>query len=101
METVVFTHLIERDGGAETVELEIEAVVIHAFKPKVVSYKSISVDGEELSDSEIEDIVEEIGEETLEEATILEFRRQNDTDHDVSEDDTTIRLKEAFGMKTG
>lgn len=96
METVVFTYFFER--GDEQLELEVEACVVDGFgSPKLVSYESMVLNGEELAESEIEDIVEEISEAVLEEEAIRTF--QLESEEGIEEDDITRELREQLGHK--
>ncbi len=99
MRTVVFTHYFDRANCDESVEVEIEAQVIRAFKSyKVASYRSMTIDGLELSHSDIEDLVEEIGQDELDEIAIAQYK-EDIGEGDLFEDADSHRLNEELGIK--
>lgn len=95
MGSVVFEFNYEVDDV--TRELEIEATVERAYRSvKLVSVDSITEDGETLSQSEIEDLVEEIGEDVIAEKASAHGEGE---DENLDQDD--LRLMDELNIEVG
>jgi vacuolar-type H+-ATPase subunit C/Vma6 len=98
-QTVSFTHVFHRNNGSQDVAVEIEAQVVEAFKNiKVSEISSMTVDGESLNESEIEDLTEEIGFDVLEEAAREAYETGEGTE-DREMEELDINLAEELGYE--